>query len=288
MNPVAASRGAAGLGPAGSHKRALPWAAVPFLLVAIAYFVIPVYIMFKVSVSSPGEVLTAHPSFTIQEFTAKHWRDVLTSGNLAGPLRKSLTVATGTTLICLLVAAPASYAIARLPRGLRYGLIMALFFTRMFPDVGIALPIAVQFLKWNLTDTDLGLMLAHLTLVLPWAAWVMVGTFTAIPRDLEEAAAVDGASRLRTLLAVVTPLALPGLAVAAIFIWLASWNEFTFAMFLTLSDRTLPLQTYYYVNRGNWFQAAAYSGLLTLPVMLVTLFFQRYLRAGYLSGAVKG
>lgn len=269
-------------------NRSLPLLGAAFLVVAVAFFVIPVYIMFKVSVSSPGEVLTPHPTFWVQEFTTRHWREVLTSGNLWPPLRKSLVVATGTTLLVLALAAPAAYAIARLPLGLRYGAAMALFFTRMFPDVGVALPIAVQFLKWNLMDTDLGLILAHAILTAPWAAWVLVGTFAAIPPALEEAAAVDGATRLRTLVAVVLPLALPGLAVAAIFTWLASWNEFTFAMFLTLSDRTLPLQTYYYVQRGNWFQSAAYSGLLTVPVLLVTLWLQRYLRTGYLSGAVKG
>ena len=270
-----------------TRKRLSPY-AIPLLVLAAVLFITPVYIMFKVSFSSPGEVLTAHPTFWFKEFTLKHWRDVLASGNLNAPLIKSLSVATLTTVAALLVAAPGAYVISRFPPGVRYTLVLALFFTRMFPDVGIAMPIAVNFIKWNLLDTHLGLVLAHLTKLLPFIAWILVGTFETIPEDLEQAAWVDGANKLQTLMRVVLPLAAPGLAVAAMLVWLDSWNEFTYALYLTLSKNTLPLQTYYYVQRGNWFQAAAYSGLLTLPVMAVTFLLQRYLRSGYLTGSLKG
>ena len=269
-------------------RRRLSPLAVVLLLLAAAWFLIPVYLMFKVSFSSPGEVLTAHPSFWFKDFTLKHWRDVMASGNLVKPLVKSLSVATWTTLAALVLVVPGSYVISRLRPSIKYLIVLALFFTRMFPDVGIALPISVTFIKMNLLDTQLGLVLAHLTKVLPFIAWVLVGTFETIPVDLEHAAWVDGAGRVEALWRVILPLALPGLAVAAMLVWLDSWNEFTFALYLTLSKNTLPLQTYYYVQRGNWFQAAAYSGLLTLPVMAVTFLLQRYLRTGYLTGSLKG
>lgn len=270
-----------------TSRRLSPW-AVPVLILATILFVTPVYLMFKVSFSSPAEVLTAHPTFWFKEFTLKHWREVLVSGNLAGPLFKSLSVATATTLLALLVCAPGAYVISRMRPAVKYAIVLSLFFTRMFPDVGIALPIAVTFIKWNLLDTHLGLVLAHLTKVLPFIAWILVGTFDTIPDDLEKAAWVDGADRIQTLVRVILPLAAPGLAVAAMLVWLDSWNEFTYALYLTLGKNTLPLQTYYYVQRGNWFQAAAYSGLLTVPVMAVTLLLQRYLRSGYLAGSLKG
>jgi trehalose transport system permease protein len=270
------------------NRRTLSVWAWPILIIATILFVTPVYIMFKVSFSSPGEVLTAHPTFWFKEFTLKHWREVIASGNLQGPLMKSLSVATWTTLAALVITAPGAYVISRMSPAIKYTVVLSLFFTRMFPDVGIALPIAVTFAKWNLMDTHLGLVLAHLTKVLPFIAWVLVGTFDTIPNDLEKAAWVDGATKLQALLRVVMPLAAPGLAVAAMLVWLESWNEFTFALYLTLSNRTLPLQTFYYVQRGNWFQAAAYAGLLTVPVMLVTFLLQRYLRSGYLAGSIKG
>lgn len=270
------------------NRRNLSPYALPILIFATIMFVTPVYLMFKVSFSSPGEVLTAHPTFWFKDFTVKHWRDVLSSGYLTAPLLKSLSVATLTTVAALIIVAPGAYVISRMPRGIKYVVVLSLFFTRMFPDVGVALPIAVTFIKWNLLDTHLGLVLAHLTKVLPFIAWVLVGTFDTIPTDLEQAASVDGAGRVQTLLKVVLPLAAPGLAVAAMLVWLDSWNEFTYALYLTLSKNTLPLQTYYYVQRGNWFQAAAYSSLLTIPVMLITFFLQRYLKSGYLAGSLKG
>lgn len=284
--PVAAAAGKVRAGAAPRHGLPLP--AWPLVLLALLLFVLPVYLMFKISLSSTAEILRQQPAFWFEQLTFEHWAQVLSSGNLWPPLWKSLSVATFATLVALLLATPAAYVISRFPRNLRYAAIMSLFFTRMFPDVGVALPIAVIFLKWGLLDTSVGLALAHATLTLPLAGWVLVGTFATIPRDLEEAAAVDGASRVRTLLTVILPLALPGLAVASIFAWLMSWNEFTFSMFLTLTRRTLPLTTYYYVVRGNWFLAAAYSGLLTIPVLAVTLFLQRWLHTGYLSGSVKG
>jgi trehalose transport system permease protein len=270
------------------NTRKLSPYAIPLLIIAMLFFVTPVYLMFKVSFSSPGEVLTPHPTFWFREFTLKHWRDVLNSGHLAEPLLRSLSVATWTTVASLVLVVPGAYVISRLPKNLKYLIVLSLFFTRMFPDVGVALPIAITFIKWNLMDTQLGLILAHLTKVLPFIAWVMVGTFDTVPVDLEQAAAVDGANRLQTLMKVVLPLALPGLAVAAMLVWLDSWNEFTYALYLTMSKNTLPLQTYYYVQRGNWFQAAAYASILTLPVMLITFWLQRYLKSGYLAGSLKG
>ncbi|GAX89509.1 carbohydrate ABC transporter permease [Effusibacillus lacus] len=264
------------------------WLAYLVLVIFTFVMIVPVYIMVKVSLSAPQDVMTQHPPYWIENFTWEHWSRMFESGNLWEPLRKSLTVATLTTLLGVVAAAPASYVISRMGRKWKYTFVLGLLFTRMFPDVGIALPIAVNFIKWNLVDTDLGLILAHLIPNLPFLAWILVGTFETIPRDLEQAAYIDGASRLEALRKVVFPLAAPGIAVGALFVWLNSWNEFTYALYLTVSERTLPLQTYYFINRGDWFQSASYSVLITIPVVIITFFLQRYLKAGYLSGAVKG
>lgn len=264
------------------------WLAYIVLTLVSFAMIIPVYIMFKVSVSASADVLTAHPPFGIVHFTWEHWIGVFESGNLWEPLRKSFVVATFSMILAVIVASPASYVISRMDRKWKYTFILGLLFTRMFPDVGIALPISVNFIQWNLIDTDIGLVLAHLIPNLPFLAWILVGTFESIPRDLEQSAYIDGASRLQSLMRVVFPLAAPGIAVGALFVWLNSWNEFTYALYLTVSDRTLPLMTYYYINRGDWFQSASYSVFLTIPVIIITFFLQRYLKAGHLSGAVKG
>lgn len=250
--------------------------------------VVPVYILVKISFSQPWEVLTQHPTFWIHEVTFKHWKQVFESGNLWPPLRKSFSVATLTMIVAILMVAPASYAISRMGTKAKYGFILTLFFTKMFPVVGIALPISVTFLKWNLLDTDIGLVMAHLIAQLPFMAWILVANFSAIPVDLEEAANVDGATRLQALIRVIFPVAMPGIAVAALYVWLNSWNEFTYALYLSLSTKTMPLQIYYYVERGGFFQQAAYATILAIPVFIITFFFQRFLKPGSLGGAVKG
>lgn len=178
--------------------------------------------------------------------------------------------------------------IARLPKGVRYGIILGVLFTRMFPEVIIATPIAMRFFEWGLNDTDLGLVLAHLIRTLPLVAWILIGTFTVIPIDLEEASNVDGAGRLTTLWRIIMPLALPGIAVAAMFAWLDSWNDLLYAIYLFIAEDTLPLRTYYYANRGNVTDVATFSVMMTIPVAIITIFLQRYIRSGYLSGSVKG
>ncbi len=262
--------------------------ALVLLLVFAALALSPIYIMFKISLSPPREVLTPHPSWLLKEVTLEHWKAVLPSPELWRPLIKSIVVATATMALGILLSAPAAYVISRMRPRYRYAFILSLFAARMFPEVGIALPIAITFIRWNLLDTHVGLIMAHLIRTLPFISWILVGTFETIPRSLEQAAQMDGCSRLGTLLRVVFPLAAPGIAVAAIFGWLESWNEFTYALYLTLVENTLPLQTYYYVIRGSWFHSAAYATVLTLPVMAVTFSLQRYLRAGYMAGAVKG
>ena len=252
------------------------------------FMVVPLYIIVKVSFGTSEEILTQHPTLLPHTFTVEHWVNVLTSGNIWGPFTKSLIVATSTMVIAVIVVAPAAYAISRLDKKIKYAYIMTLFFTKMFPTVGIALPISIRFLKWNLLDSNIGLIMAHLIGQLPFMAWILVSTFSAIPKDLEEAAEIDGAGRMRTLLSVIFPVAVQGIAVSGLYVWLNSWNEFTYALYLSLSTKTLPLGVYYYVQRGGFFQQAAYATILAIPVIIITFILQRYLKSDYLSGAVKG
>jgi trehalose transport system permease protein len=264
---------------------------IGFILLAAFFAVttfLPLLVLLKVSISAPQDIMTGRPPFLIYNPTLDHWRAILTPAALYGPASHSLIVATGTAVLGVLIAAPAAYVISRMPRTWRYSLILGLLFTQMFPDVGIAMPVAITFLRLGLNDTDLGLILAHLVPTLPFVAWILVGTFEMIPREVEEAAFVDGNGKLGTLARVVMPLAIPGIAVAALFAWLKSWNDLVYAIYLFLGERTLPLMTFYYSNRGSVFDTATFAVLLTIPVMLVTLLLQRYVEAGTLSGAIKG
>lgn len=261
----------------------------PILAVLVAFsLLVPVYVLVKVSLSTLAQATAPIPSYLIENPTLDNWRRLMTWENVGDPLRHSLIAATFTAIFAILLAAPAAYVIARLPKGIRYGIILGVLFTRMFPEVIIATPIAMRFFNWGLNDTDIGLVLAHLIRTLPLAAWILIGTFTVIPFDLEEASSVDGAGRLTTLWKVIVPLALPGIAVAAMFAWLDSWNDLLYAIYLFIAEDTLPLRTYYYANRGNVTDVATFSVMMTVPVAIITLFLQRYIKSGYLSGSVKG
>lgn len=259
------------------------WVVISLLIVLF-----PVYLVFMVSVAPGSALFGERPALFVDDPTLRFWSDILQRGDLWGPLFKSLAVATFTTLLAIVIAAPAAYVISRLPAGLRYGVVIGLLVTRMFPEFTIGVSVATRFARLGLIDTYGGLVLAHLIGSLPFIAWILVGTFETIPRDLEEAAQIDGASKMGTLLRVVFPLAAGGIAVASLFVWLYSWNEFLYARLLTTNQNTLPLQVFQAIDRGSRQQMATVAAVLTLPILLVVYFLQRFLKPGALAGAVKG
>jgi trehalose transport system permease protein len=258
------------------------------VLLVVATTIAPVYFMVSLSVMEPSEFFRPHPAYFPTKFTTQWWERVLNSEDLYPAFMKSLIVATVTTAVAVVISVPGAYAISRLAPNIKYFLILSLFFTRMYPEIGIALPVAVFFLRMGLYESVVGLVFAHLILVLPVCAWILVGAFETIPRDLEEAASVDGASRLSTLLRVVIPLAAPGISVAAIFSWLLSWDEVTYARFLTLLHPTLPIQILDIIGRSGPTVVATWATIVTIPVVIITYLMQKWLRADYLAGAVKG
>jgi trehalose transport system permease protein len=258
------------------------------LLAAMIFILTPVYLMVKMSLSPPAEVLRQHPSLGMESITFKHWQTVFSSGQIWAPLLKSFTVAAMSVAFSLFLAIPGAYALSRLSFKLSSVILLVIFVSRMIPEVEIALPISINFIRMGLLDTNLGLTLAHTLRILPIVTWILVSSFKAIPKELEDAAFVDGCSKIRSLLTIVIPLALPGIAVAAIFGFLGSWDEFTYAVYLAITKKTLPLVVYYYINRASFFLASAYATVITIPVIIVTYALQKYLKAEYLAGAVKG
>lgn len=258
------------------------------MIFAVIFILTPVYLMVKISISPPAELLTAHPTLGIHGITLDHWKAILSAGQIWTPLLKSLTVALLSVIFTLLIGIPGAYALSRLPIRLSGAILLFIFLSRMIPEIEIALPISISFVRIGLLDTNLGLMLAHSLRVLPIVTWILVSSFKTIPKDLEDAAFMDGCSKIGSLIRIVIPLALPGIAVAAIFGFLGSWDEFTYAVYLAITKKTLPLVVYYYINRASFFLASAYATVITIPVIIVTYSLQKYLKAEYLAGAVKG
>ena len=259
-----------------------------FVVGAVVIVLFPIYLIFMVSFAPGAALFGDRPPLVITDFTLQWWDRVIEGGELIPPLIKSLVVATVTTVLAIAIAAPAAYVISRLRPVVAYTIVLALLVTRMFPELTIGISVATWFARFGLLDTYLGLILAHLIGSLPFIAWILVGTFETVPRELEEAAQIDGASRMGTLIRVVFPVAAPGIAVASLFVWLYSWNEFLYARLLTTNQNTLPLQVFQAIDRGTVQQMATVAAVLTLPILLVVYFLQRYLRPGALTGAVKG
>ena len=259
-----------------------------WVAVCVAAALFPILVLVMVSLAPGAALFGERPALIVTAPTVRFWRAVVTGGDLWAPLAKSLTVAALTTIGALALAAPGAYAIARLPVAARRGVLVGLLVTRMFPELTIGVSVATRFAQLGLTDTYWGLALAHLTGVLPFIAWILVGAFEAIPGDVEAAASIDGASRLATLRRVVLPMTAPALAVAALFAWLYSWNEFLYARLLTTSQNTLPLQVFQAIDRGTRQQMAAVAVALVLPILGIVAVLQRHLRPGALAGAIRG
>ncbi|MBD3271171.1 MAG: ABC transporter permease subunit [Elusimicrobia bacterium] len=249
----------------------------------------PLYIMFKISFSEPRAVFRERPSYGFEQTTIDHFRNVFSSGAVFyDPLTKSLVTACVATVLSLLIATPAAYAISRFSLRIRYMFILIIFVTRMVPEISIALPVSIVFIKMGLFDTTAGLVMAHLIRILPVSCFILTSVFGEFPRSLENQARVDGYSRIMALWKVVLPLSLTGIAVAGLFSFILSWDEFIYASYLTLTDPTMPIQVYYYVSRGNIFHSATYAVIITVPVLIITFGLQRYIKPEYLSGSVKG
>jgi trehalose transport system permease protein len=259
-----------------------------WIIITLLIVLFPIYLIFMVSFAPGIALFGERPDLFITDPTLQWWQDMIRQGALVPPLIKSLVVASLTTILAIVIASPAAYVISRLRPGLRYTIVIGLLVTRMFPEFTIGISVATRFSSLGLVDTYLGVILAHLIGSLPFIAWILVGTFETVPRDLEEAAAIDGASRLKALVRVVFPLALPGIAVASLFVWLYSWNEFLYARLVTTTQNTLPLQVFQAIDRGSNQEMATVAAVLTLPILFVVYFLQRYLRPGALAGAVKG
>ncbi|MDQ1568987.1 MAG: N,N-diacetylchitobiose transport system permease protein [Actinomycetota bacterium] len=274
------------------RRRPAATAALYLAAVVVALFAVTPFLwVLLTSIKPEGEILrrtptlwTAHPQFG-------RYSDVLHAG-FARALRNSLIVATGTTVAGVAVAALAGYALARFVLPLRRYLLLMVMGVQMFPLVVLIIPLFVVMKALGLLDSWLGLVVAYLSFTTPLAVWLLRSFFETIPRDLEEAAMCDGATRFGAMVKVIFPLAGPGLAATAIFSFIAAWNEFLFALTFVKKEnlRTLPVALSSFVGRSqaDWGLIMAASVLFTVPVVLFFLAVHRRLTTGMVAGSVTG
>lgn len=268
----------------------LGWVATIALIAIALAFLAPIIWAVMMSFKTRVDALAIPPKWFFTP-TLDHYRAVWSDGGLLTSAKNSLIVALSTTGIGMLLGVPAAYALSRIKfRGNRFVLLSVLA-TRMIPPVAFIIPFFVVFTQIGLKDTIPGLVIMYLTIVLGFVIWMMRSYFVDIPKEIEEAALVDGCNRWQTFGLVVIPLSLPGLATSAIFSFIYSWNEFLYAMVLTNRHaKTLPLGIFNWVSYEEikWGELTASAVLAMLPVIIFYFFVQRALVRGLTMGAVKG
>ena len=271
------------------------WLSLAFWIVASLITLFPIYWMFVVSAKSRVELFGA-PNFIIRSFFVENYTATLTNPTFQRYMINSIIVATSNALLVTTLALFATYALSRYRLVGKENIFFWTITNRMAPPAVFLLPLFLLFTQtftigsFSLYDTRIGLVLLYCVFNLPFAIWTLRGIIDAIPKELDEAAMVDGCNTWQVLTGVILPLAKPGLAVTAILTWVFAWNEYLFAATLTsVNARTITtgLAEFVTVTGTNWGQMAATASLTLVPALVFLGLVQQHIVAGLTFGAVK-
>jgi multiple sugar transport system permease protein len=269
------------------------WAIHYLLLAAFVVFALfPLFWLLKVSITPNDLLYTEGVRLWPSRVTADHYASVIAHSQFPLFFRNSVIVASATALFSTLVAAAAGYGFSRFQFRAKFWIVGLMLITQMFPLVMIIAPIFRLLKPLGLTNSLAGLVIVYTAFNVPFASFLMQSFFDAIPKDLEEAAMLDGANRFAAFRKIIVPLTLPGLAATVGFVFTAAWSELLFALMLNSSSAasTFPVGLLAFVSKFSvdFGQMMAAGVLALLPVCLFFVFIQRYLVQGLTAGAVKG
>jgi multiple sugar transport system permease protein len=271
-------------------------AMIPVLLFIYA----PLAWLLTSSISTRADLLALPPHLLPNSPTLKNYTDILLPGEGVSEVARtfkitlgnSLLVSLATTFICLTIASLAAYALARLRLRYKDHFIIGILSVRMIPEISLVIPLFIVAAKLGWLDKPIVLIVSYLSFSLPFAIWMLTTFFETIPVELEDAALIDGSSRLNTLFRIILPLAAPGIVSTALFIFLLAWDEFFFALIFTstVAAKTVPVAIAEFTGRYAVDITAMMAGgvLAALPPVILALVFQRYIVSGLSAGAVKG
>lgn len=225
-------------------------------------------------------------------FTLDHFKTVLIDANFFEYIKVSLIVAAGTVLLSGAIALFAAIGVARYRFRLRTVVLVLVLIVQMVPLEALVIPLFLQARTLNMLNSLLGLVIVYLAFSLPFAIWNLKGFVAAVPKELEEAAYIDGAGWFRMFFSILLPLVAPGLVATSVFAFITAWNEFIFALtFMTDSSKYtvgVGLRTFFTQNTADWGPIMAASTIIALPVVIFFVLVQRQLSSGLTAGAVKG
>jgi trehalose/maltose transport system permease protein len=265
-------------------------AFVAFLAGVLGFALFPLYYALVTSVTPSGELF--RPALFPDRWTTEHYRLILAGPFLRSILNSAL-VSAAVVALTLAVALGAAYALARIRFRGRAAVLFGVLAISMFPQIAVLAGMFELVRAFGLFGSLGALIFSYLTLTLPFAAWVLATFARGIPVELEEAAALDGAGPITTLVLVFVPLLRPALAATALLVFIAAWNEFLFALTFTLSDesRTVPVAIALLSGASSfelpWGPIMAAAVVVTVPIVVLALVFQRHIVSGLLAGAVK-
>ena len=275
--------------------RRVPLNAAGVVVALVTLF--PIFWMLSTAFKPPKEIYSLTPHPLPSHPTWANFANVVNGSVIGMPywtfLRNSLVVTLASVVVSSMVALLAAIAVARFRFRFRTTYLIMLLIVQMLPQQALVIALYLDFRGANLLDSLFGLTLVYIAFSLPVTIWMLRNFVAAVPRELEEAAAIDGAGPLSVFFRVLLPLVAPGLVTTSVFAFIFAWNEFVFALTFIGTDTakfTLPIYVTYFFGKGSadWGAIMAASALFTLPVLIFFLVVQRRLRAGLFAGAVKG
>ena len=259
--------------------------AVPLVLMPLAWII-------STSLKPTTEIFDKPPHWIPYEATLGNYVTVLTESSIPQAFLNSFLVSLTAAVLALLLGGSAGYAFARFRFRGNKALSLFMLVSQMLPLTVLMIPMYYMENKAGLIDTRIGLALAHLVICMPLVTWMARGYFKGIPREIEEAAMVDGCTMFQSLVRIVLPLLRPALAATGIYAFVSSWNEFALANVLTrtMNSRTVPIALNEFSSffKVDWGQTMAAAALISLPVIVVFMAIQKQFVAGLASGSVKG
>jgi len=261
------------------------------LLAMTVAVLIPVLWMLSTSLKNDTELFTIPPRWIPEDITFASYQRIWEDYPFLNYFMNSIMVVSLSTLIALVFSCLAGYGVSRFRFRGKGMFLTFLLVTQMFPSIMLLIPFYKIIQVMGLTNTHLALILTYISFTIPLCSWMMLGYFQGIPKELDEAAAIDGCGRLRTFIQIVFPLSLPGVSATAIYSFITGWNEYMFALVLTQSEKmkTVPVGIGQLIGQYKimWNDMMAASLVATIPLSILFVFFQKYLISGLTAGAVK-
>lgn len=280
------------MGSISGTRRMYAILAYIVVIIATIFFIVPMIWIIYTSFRTQASIFTGDAFSPIRDYTLENYETILSVTDFPAFFVNSFRIASIVTVVSLFCSIIAAYSLSRFQIRGKNALIMGVFSTQMFPQVLLIIPIYLIIFSLDLLDSNIGVVLGQLILVLPFQVWMLKGYFDNIPVDLDEAARIDGCNIFQRLIYVILPVAIPGILVAAFFSFVVSWGDFLIVSVISQSQRTatvtLVIQRLSSALLIRWGQVAAAVALTIIPTILLFSLVQSRLVTGLTAGAVKG